>query len=436
MEKKMLSLYVHIPFCVRKCAYCDFLSGPASAEEMERYVNLICVEIEKEAVRYPDYRGTTVFFGGGTPTVLKPEQLDRILCKLKECFSIIPGHTAGCERITGIGAGKKRAGREIAGEPEITLECNPGTVAGEDLAKLRAAGFNRLSIGLQSANNAELRTLGRIHTWEDFLETYHAAREAGFQNINVDLMSALPGQSVESYVNSLEQVTALHPEHISAYSLIIEEGTPFFQRYGAANQEREREGADKEHLLPTEEEERRMDGLTEKILEGKGFHRYEISNYALPGYECRHNMVYWKRGDYLGFGLGAASLMENCRFTKSRAFEAYERTLHGYDGAARRNRLCENGSRAVGEEFHQHVQRLSWSDQMEEFMFLGLRLTAGISAAEFEEYFHVPIEEIYGEVLIKLKKQGLLGQSGERIFLTKRGIDVSNMALSFFLLDG
>lgn len=390
MEKKPLALYVHIPFCVKKCAYCDFLSAPAPGKVKENYVNLICEEIEKEAVCYPDYRGATVFFGGGTPTALTPEQLDIILCKLRENFFMDQSHE----------------------DTEITLECNPGTVTKEDLLKLRTAGFNRLSIGLQSANNTELQMLGRIHTWEDFLGTYMSAREAGFRNINVDLMAALPGQRVKDYVNSLERVTDLRPEHISAYSLIIEEGTPFFERYGEADRERERDGADQKHLLPTEEEERRMYELTKEILEAKGYHRYEISNYALPGFACRHNMAYWKREDYLGFGLGAASLMDNYRFTKSRELREYE----------------------MAEGFHRNLQQLSPSGQMEEFMFLGLRLTEGISAEKFEKCFHVPIEEIFGEVLIKLEKQGLLARNGDRIFLTERGIDVSNMVLAEFLL--
>lgn len=386
--KKPLALYVHIPFCARKCDYCDFLSVPASEEVKESYVDLLCEEIESEAVRYPDYRVSTVFFGGGTPTALKPEQLKIILCKLKKCFF----------------EDQQNAGTEI------TLECNPGTVTREDLRKLREAGFNRLSIGLQSAQNEELKRLGRIHTWEDFLETFAFARENGFHNINVDLMSALPGQSVKSYVNTLERVTSLRPEHISAYSLIIEEGTPFYERYGEADRERQEDGADKEHLLPDEEEERRMYELTQEILEREGYSRYEISNYALPNRECRHNIVYWRRGEYLGFGSGAASLMENCRFARDGKIEGYEKGL------------CRN------------LQQLSLSDRMEEFMFLGLRMTAGVSAQEFENCFRVPMEEIYGKVLEKLENKGLIARQENRIFLTKQGIDVSNRVLAEFLL--
>lgn len=404
MTKKPLALYVHIPFCVRKCAYCDFLSAPASEEMRRSYVNLLCKEIEKEAACYPDYRGTTVFFGGGTPTTLEAEQLERILCKLKECFFMDFPYTAQEKEMIEENAEKER-------EPEITLECNPGTVNAPSLRKLRSAGFNRLSIGLQSANDAELQTLGRIHSYKDFLAAYDFARQAGFQNINVDLMSALPGQSVESYVNSLEKAAALRPEHISAYSLIIEEGTPFYERYGAADAQRQRDGADEAHLLPSEEEERRMYELTEEILAQAGYRRYEISNYALPGYECRHNIAYWKRRNYLGIGPGAASLMENCRFIRSREVLAYEEQLQ-----------------------KDEIMTLTVSEQMEEFMFLGLRLIEGVSAAEFEKCFHVPVEAVYGEVMTKLKEQGLLAREGERIFLTKRGIDVSNVVLAEFLI--
>lgn len=446
MRKKPLALYVHIPFCVRKCAYCDFLSGPASEEIKEHYVNLLCEEIEREAVRYPGYRGTTVFFGGGTPTTLTSEQLGRILCKLSERFSVeLPGKQrgrSGLQETTRIGKAEgspgETAGPEMMGkhskeieEPEITLECNPGTVTGEDLRKLKAAGFNRLSIGLQSADDRELKRLGRIHTWEDFLETFRLAREAGFQNINVDLMSALPGQSVESYANTLAQVLALHAEHISAYSLIIEEGTPFYERYGKAEEQRRKDGEDKEHLLPTEEEERRMYELTEERLAREGYHRYEISNYALPGRECRHNITYWKRGDYLGLGLGAASLMENCRFTKSRDLKEYEALLRG---EGRKQAAWAGGADACREtDFHQNRQILSGREQMEEFMFLGLRLMEGVSCEAFRDCFGVEMESVYGDVLRKLENQKLLARRKERVFLTKRGIDVSNVVLAEFL---
>lgn len=427
IKRKPLALYVHIPFCVKKCEYCDFLSAPASEKDRENYVNLLCREIEREAVCCPDYRGTTVFFGGGTPTVLRPEQLEKILCKLKECFFMDAMETAG-------------EAKEAAAEPEISLECNPGTVTEEDLKRLREAGFNRLSIGLQSAQNAELRRLGRIHTREEFLKTWEFARKAGFRNINVDLMSALPGQSIESYVNSLEQVTALRPEHISAYSLIIEEGTPFHELYGEADAKRRADGADRKHLLPTEEEERRMYELTREILEKQGYRRYEISNYALPGYECRHNLTYWKRGDYLGMGLGAASLMGNCRFVKTDKLQDYRKLLQRNlketespeDQADRGNKV--DWKDPSERTLHQDLQELTRQEQMEEFMFLGLRLTAGISRREFLECFQIPIENVYGAVLKKLEEERLLICEGDRIYLSKRGVDVSNMVFAEFLL--
>lgn len=440
----------------------------------ESYVNILCKEIEKEAVCYSNYRGRTVFFGGGTPTTLKTEQLERILCKLKECF-FMDGFGGVSETVGEIEEKtvkekveeieketEEKIVREIEKEAEektvketegkavekivketeekaveeieekteeeaveITLECNPGTVSGEDLLLLRKMGFNRLSIGLQSAQNEELKRLGRIHTWEDFLETWHFARKAGFQNINVDIMFALPGQSVESYVNSLRKVLKLRPEHISAYSLIIEEGTPFYERYGQADEQRKKDGEDRAHLLPSEEEERRMYELTEEMLGQEGYHRYEISNYALSGYECRHNMTYWKRGNYLGLGLGAASLMENCRFTKSRDLQEYMETYSkSRDLQEYRERYSE----------YKEEQQLSVEEQMEEFMFLGLRLTEGISVREFQECFHVPIETIYGDILRKLEGQGLLVRKDDRIFLTKRGVDESNIVLAEFLL--
>ncbi len=405
-REKALSIYVHIPFCVKKCDYCDFLSGAASEKTRQAYVEALCREIEKEAAIYSDYQVKTVFFGGGTPTVLAAEQLERILCKLKDCFSDFSFE-----------------------EQEISLECNPGTAGEESLKKLRKAGFNRLSIGLQSAQEDELKALGRIHSWEDFLRTYYLAREAGFHNINVDIMSALPGQRREGYRDTLEKVLGLSPEHISAYSLMIEEGTPFYERYAEADRQRRLDGEDKKHLLPSEEEERRMYELTGDMLKKHGYERYEISNYAKPGYACRHNLVYWKRGNYLGLGLGAASLIDNCRFAKTRVLTEY---LEQFGNVMSTHKKEKDAPEEA--PFHRDVSRLSRKEQMEEFLFLGLRLTEGISRREFENCFHIAIEEIYGEVLEKLKKQKLLAVKGDSIRLTEFGVDISNVVLAEFLL--
>lgn len=402
--RKELELYVHIPFCVRKCAYCDFLSAPASVETMRMYADSLLEEIR----RFPDcyragegsnmdrgegedsysetYEVSTVFFGGGTPSIFPPEWLTEILDALRKKFRYWSGNT------------------------EITIECNPGTVDENKFRAYRGAGINRLSLGLQSANQEELELLGRIHTWEEFLETYHAARRAGFENINVDLMSALPGQSAESWEKTLKQVLALNPEHISAYSLIIEEGTPFYEKYHTAAELRDC-GMDCPEL-PSEEEERLMYELTETYLKQAGMHRYEISNYAKPGFECRHNCGYWKRTDYLGFGLGAASLLADTRYRNTDSLSSY-----------------------IKMEFTgREAEKLSVEDQMEEFMFLGLRMTEGVSEKRFHEIFGYEIDAIYGDTLNKWQREGLLQRENGNIFLTARGINYANLVMAEFLL--
>ena len=280
--KKKLGIYIHIPFCVRKCAYCDFLSAPADAETRDAYVRALKEEIRSAGELDGSYEGATVFFGGGTPSLLAGDELAGILDE-------ISGQLL------------------LRSDAEITVECNPGTLDRKKLEAYKRAGINRLSIGLQSADNRELRALGRIHTWEEFRENYEGVRELGFSNVNVDLMSALPGQTREGWKTTLEKVTDLNPEHISAYSLIIEEGTPFYEKY--------REGGSCEAELPGEDLDRLMYEDTRAFLREKGYERYEISNYAKPGYECRHNLSYWERTDYKGFGIGAAFSMVQVLYT-------------------------------------------------------------------------------------------------------------------------
>lgn len=346
------------------------------------------VEIKKEAPKYREYEVQTVFVGGGTPTAVPAQLLCDILKTLKECFS-------------------------VAKDAEISMEANPGTVTKEAFFQYREAGINRLSMGLQSANNEELALLGRIHTYETFLLGYQMAVEAGFTNLNVDLMAALPGQTLESYESTLEKVLSLKPAptHISAYSLIIEEGTPFFEWYGKERDDMERTGEKQQHL-PSEEEEREMYLLTARLLAEKGYGRYEISNYSLPGFACRHNQVYWQRGNYVGFGLGAASMVENVRFTNTSVLSDY---------LQKEEKITE---RTV----------LTKEEQMEEFLFLGLRLTAGISKQAFFEAFGVPIESVYGEVIRRNVLEGLL-QEGDFVALTAQGMDVSNYVMAQFLLS-
>lgn len=377
-----LSLYVHIPFCVRKCLYCDFLSFSVAdkREKINSYVNLLAEEIGmwKEACK--DRTVVSIFFGGGTPSLLEGDEMELLMEQIRESFVLTK-------------------------DAEITMEMNPGTVSRESLIAYRRAGINRVSIGLQSARDEELKAIGRIHTYAEFQECFAWARQAGFENINIDLMAALPGQDIASYRSTLEKAVALSPEHISSYSLILEEGTFLYDRQD-------------DYRFPTEDEEREMYDLTEEILQNAGYHRYEISNYAKAGYECRHNKVYWQRGDYLGLGLGASSLMDNRRWKNFSDVEEYRRYVE--------DRETLGGL---------SVQTLTVQEQMEEFMFLGLRLTNGVSAREFAACFGTELESVYGEVLKRHYRQKTMQKNGDRICLTKRGMDVSNYVMADFLFD-
>ena len=371
-----LSLYLHIPFCVKKCYYCDFLSAPCKEETRQEYVEVLCMEIVQKAKLYKDKIVDTIFFGGGTPSLLSAEQMKRIMETVRQEFRVLA-------------------------EAEISMEVNPGTVSLEKLKAYKEYGINRLSIGLQSANNEELKVLGRIHTWEVFENTWKQVRELDFSNVNIDLMSALPGQTLESYESTLRKVLALKPEHISAYSLIIEEGTQFYEWFGEDNSK-----------LPDEITDRRMYEMTRTLLEEYGYHRYEISNYALKGYECKHNVGYWKRKDYLGLGLGSASLLSNVRSSNVSELAEYLKL-----------------------NWRTEKEELSIQDQMEEFMFLGLRMMEGISCLEFEQQFGKSLKEVYGTQIAKLEKQGLLRyhQETDRYALTLQGIDVSNQVFVEFI---
>lgn len=382
--KKTMQLYIHIPFCVRKCAYCDFLSFPADEQTQIAYVKALQKELEFHGSKYRDRMITTIFIGGGTPSWLDTNLMEAVMESVYRNFS-------------------------VAADAEISIECNPGTVSDEKFAAYKKAGINRLSIGLQSADNDELKTLGRIHTFEQFLRTYDKARHHGFSNINIDLMSALPGQTPAGFIANLKKVIRLKPEHISAYSLIIEEGTPFYEKY--RKDVELRECGYQTQLLPSEEEEYETSRRTREVLQEEGYHWYEISNFAKPGRECRHNIGYWKRADYLGVGLGAASLIDNVRYANTDDIYEYMR--------------CPQKA-AVGDP-------VSRSAQMEEFMFLGLRMIDGFHREEFENAFGIAVEGIYGDVIKRLQQEELLLQKEGWIRLTEKGIDVSNYALSQFL---
>ncbi|MBO5472219.1 MAG: oxygen-independent coproporphyrinogen III oxidase [Lachnospiraceae bacterium] len=402
-----LSIYIHIPFCVRKCLYCDFLSFPVRGaetggeEELERYQRLLLEEIKQQSIFYKEHQVVSIFLGGGTPSLMTEEQMREIMEQIRAYY-------------------------RVAEEAEITVEINPGTVTEEKLRGYITCGINRISIGLQSADNEELVRIGRIHTYEQFLETYRAARGVGFTNINIDLMAALPGQSIVSYHNTLRRVVSLRPEHISAYSLILEEGTPLYEK-------RDR------YVFPSEEEDRQMYLMTGRYLSAHGYHRYEISNYAREGYECRHNKVYWQRGDYVGFGLGASSMVEDVRWSNPAGMEEYAAyavqartpaaSVHA-ETSADAVRPGENASSVCP-----HRERLTVREQMEEFMFLGLRMMCGVEREAFGEKFGQPIEQVYGDVINRLCTQGLLMTEHGRIRLTERGIDISNYVMAEFLFD-
>ncbi|MGN0382830.1 MAG: radical SAM family heme chaperone HemW [Eubacterium sp.] len=394
MEKE-LEVYIHIPFCVKKCAYCDFLSAPYDDNTKAEYIEALINEIRLYAgsnKKIREYCVTSVFIGGGTPSILAADFIVDILRELRKCFN-------------------------LKNDAEITIECNPGTVTREKLFQYRKAGINRISVGLQSADNKELKYIGRIHTYEDFIQSYNDIRDAGFENVNVDLMSALPGQSVKSYRNTLQKVLSLTPmpEHISAYSLIVEEGTLLEKIIIQAKDKNE-------DILPSEYDERIMYYDTKKFLEDAGYEHYEISNYAKSGYECKHNCGYWMRKNYIGFGIGAASLMEETRWNNIKDINKYIRTIRGMLTHSQLNII------------HENEEKLSIKDQMEEFMFLGLRMIQGVSRQDFIRKFGRTYESVYDGVNRKMVSAGLIEDSGDNIKLTSRGIDVGNYVFSEFIL--
>ena len=396
MERRELELYIHIPFCVKKCNYCDFLSFGTEDERLsdtpchptrqlpvpEVYVDRLCREIrwygQKEEFSHRPV--ISVFFGGGTPSLLSEAQIFRLMAELRDNFL-------------------------IRRDAEVTMEANPGTLTPGKLKQMRFCGINRLSLGLQSTVERELKALGRIHSYGAFLQSFKWAREAGFKNINVDLMTALPEQTMSSYLKSLEQTAALKPEHISAYSLIIEPGTPF-----------ERMEAQGKLSLPDEDEEREMYHLTRKFLSEMGYERYEISNYARPGYECRHNIGYWRGRDYLGLGLGASSLINGRRFSNRTEIKDYLALTMGSD------------------DWYEAVEPLTPAAKMEEFMFLGLRLVRGVSEKDFYRKFGVKVMSVYGEVIRKNELEKLLIRKNGWLCLTELGMDLANMVMADFIL--
>ena len=381
-----MELYVHIPFCVRKCRYCDFVSFAANEEMKTRYINALIKELGNYSGLLKGMSGfDTVFIGGGTPSVLDTEQTGKLLRAIAPLLNK---------------------------DTEFTIECNPGTLDEEKLGIYRAFGVNRLSLGLQSADDKELGELGRIHTYNDFLKTFETAKSAGFTNINVDLMSGLPGQTVSGFEKTLRTVAGLGSAHISAYSLIIEPGTPFFELYG--------ENGSKKELLPTEDEDREIYHRTEEVLGEYGYHRYEISNYSKDGMECRHNLGYWKGEEYLGIGLNAASYIDHTRYKNTEDILSYIDCI-------------ESGDFEKLESLRTDIENIGENERIEEYIILHLRLTEGIDLKDFEKRFGSAIMDRYHDKIEKNIALGLLKIEKGRLFLTRKGLDLANSVMIDFM---
>ncbi len=378
---KPFSIYIHIPFCKRKCLYCDFPSFAGCEAEYEAYVSALVAELREKAEDLREYTLQTIFLGGGTPTVLPPKLLGKIMDTIYSKYN-------------------------VDSHGEITIESNPGTLDRWMLGELAAMDFNRMSIGVQAWQNHLLKKIGRIHTIEEFLDNYAAAREAGFHNINVDLMFSLPGQTFSDWEETLEKIICLKPEHISAYSLIIEEGTPFQEMYDKGI-----------FTLPDEKLDREMYALTKEILGDYGYHQYEISNFAKEGKESRHNKVYWKDEEYMGFGLGAHSYFRGERFHNT-----YDRKQY-ISAKGNPGKLIEDR------------EKLTEKKQLEEFMFMGLRLTEGIENQRFLQRFGKNILDVYHKEVEYLLHEKLLEEQKGFLRLTPRGVDLSNVVFEKFLLE-
>ncbi|MBE6068954.1 MAG: oxygen-independent coproporphyrinogen III oxidase [Clostridium lundense] len=373
--KKELSLYIHIPFCKQKCLYCDFPSYCGEEALMDSYVDALCTELDDLG----DYKFKTIFIGGGTPSYLDIRHWEKLKYSIDKL--------------------------DKSDDLEFSVEVNPGTVSKEKLCRFKEMGVNRLSIGLQAWQNELLQGIGRIHKLNDFLETYKEARKLHFDNINIDLMFGLPNQTLEQIDETLMEIIKLNPEHISCYSLIIEEGTPFYTKY-----------ENDELILPSEEVEREMYSKIKKSLQENGYNQYEISNFSKIGKECIHNLVYWNLDEYIGCGAFAHSYINHNRYKNVESIRNYIKKI--------------NNNEQVKLEIHHNTLK----DDMEEFMFMGLRKINGVDINEFQKRFNKNIYEVYGKIIDKYLKDKLLILKDNKLYLSPRGIEVSNMIMSDFIL--
>ncbi len=373
---KEMSLYIHIPFCKQKCLYCDFPSYAGKENLIDEYITALNKEILNKCL---DFKIISIFIGGGTPSYLDERNLESLL----KTINLL----------------------NLEDNIEFTVECNPGTLNEEKLRIMKKHNVNRISMGLQSTNDSLLKEIGRIHTFEEFKKNYYQARKAGFENINIDLMFGLPDQSLEDWKKTLEDAVSLNPDHISAYSLIIEEGTCFYKLYNN----------DKLNL-PSEDDERNMYLMTKEILNRHGYHQYEISNYSKDKKECFHNKVYWKCNEYLGIGVSASSFIDEKRFKNIDDIRNYIEKIKNNED--------------VTEEVHVNDIK----DDMEEFMFMGLRMIEGISLKEFKKRFGRDVYDVYDDAIKNNVKRGLLVIDSEKLYLSSNGIEVSNYVMSDFIL--
>ena len=375
-----LGLYIHIPFCVKKCNYCDFYSlGCVANGGIERYTDALCKHLKKEGELYKDREVDTVFLGGGTPSILSVELIKNVFSAINEGFRLTPS----CE---------------------ISLEANPGTVTEEKAKAYKQIGINRVSIGLQSVNDRELNVLGRIHTLDGFEESYRILREAGIENINIDIMYALPDQKTDDFIKTLDTVADFEPEHISAYCLKIEENTNFYKIRDTL-------------ILPNEEEQYKMYEALCNKLAAKGYEQYEISNFAKKGGRCVHNLKYWTSQDYLGFGPSAHSCIDGVRYSYSESIDEYV------------NAICE-GNNPV--KLHETEYELTEEEKMDEYVMLRLRLSDGVSPEEFENRFGISFEKRYKKLNMYEKSGHVVKKHGNFAF-TPKGFFVSNYILSDIL---
>ena len=377
MKNKHIGIYIHIPFCKQKCYYCDFVSYCNKDNLIEKYIQAVKKEIQlQEIIKEID----TIYIGGGTPSYIEAKYIKEILEEIKT--------------------------KNISKEAEITIEVNPGTVKLEKLQEYKNCGINRLSIGLQSTQNNLLKTIGRIHNFEEFLETYKMARKIGFKNINVDLMLGLPNQKISDLKESLEKVLELKPEHISVYSLIVEENTPIADKIEK-----------NELILPEEETERNMYWYVKNTLELNGFDHYEISNFAKKGFESKHNLNCWEQQEYIGIGTAAHSYVENVRYSNTENLEKYIDNIE--QGTPENNKIIHE------------VQ--NENDKKKEFMLLGLRKIDGIKISEFKKVFGDNPIYLFRNELKKLSDEELIEIYDDIIRLTNKGIDLANLVWEEFI---